>query len=637
MFVDIRVEIIQHSPAPDFSTDTPTLSASVEQDEEQSSSTSSSTFTSVPVPAPVPAATQTTTHTAEHTRMQSTTETNVFEKILIGKVPIMVKSHLCYLSQVQTKQDMIALGEDPDDMGAYFIMPKGCKTVIAQERQAENMLCFYRQVKFSHVVEIKSVNTTKFLPAKALSVKLTARSDAIGQRIYVTSTQFKQDIPLFVLFRALGIESDKRILTFIFGKLQTAEYRRFFHLLDSSLKEAASLGITTQERAIEYLARIVVILSHPKKVILTDADRHQLVFHLLAQELLPHIQGEVFPASPSNTSFPPHSFPPPPPQSSSPTNHHYEHGYYAITKKAYYLAYMVHQLLLFYAGYQVESDRDSYTFKRVNSTGVLLASLTRQHVTKFTKDAQQAILKELDGGNWKFRGSMMSIFSGKLNHIFKSSTLDAGLMYSLNTGKWGMKNYLSKSGVAQVLNRHNASSILSHLRRSNTPIDKTNKLILPRELHLSAWGRMCPCETPEGGAIGSVRNLALVTEFTMYIPESFIRELLTSSLPTTTITKTTNQRQYNQQPLSSLFVKDIIPFPTPPFLFDPSNFVNHVKIVVNGDIVGFTLHPRRVFDTLISLRRSGIIHPHVSIYYQNVCILIRLLRFMRQLPRGGMS
>jgi DNA-directed RNA polymerase II subunit RPB2 len=216
-------------------------------------------------------------------------ETSTFEKVLVGKVPIMVNSHLCYLSQVQTKQDLIALGEDPDDMGAYFIMPKGCKTVIAQERQADNTLCYYRETKFSHVVEIKSVNTNRFLPAKPLLVKLTARSDAIGQRIYVTSSQFKQDIPLFVLFRALGVQSDKRILTYIFGDLQAPEYRRFFHLLHSSLKEAALLEITTQERAIKYLGRIVVILSHPKKVTLTDTDRHQLVFQLLAQELLPHI------------------------------------------------------------------------------------------------------------------------------------------------------------------------------------------------------------------------------------------------------------------------------------------------------------------------------------------------------------
>jgi DNA-directed RNA polymerase II subunit RPB2 len=277
---------------------------------------------------------------------------------------------------------------------------------------------------------------------------------------------------------------------------------------------------------------------------------------------------------------------------------------------------MVHQLLLFYAGYHVESDRDSYTFKRVNSTGVLLASLTRQHVTKFTKDAQQAIIKELDAENWKFRGSMMSIFSGKLNHIFKSSTLDAGLMYSLNTGKWGMKNYLSKSGVAQVLNRHNASSILSHLRRSNTPIDKTNKLILPRELHLSAWGRMCLCETPEGGAIGSVRNLAIYTEITLHIPDAFIRELLTSTTSTSTTISTSTSTT------TPFAITDVIPFPIPPLLFDPSRFVNHVKLVLNGDIVGFTLYPQRVFDQLISLRRAGIIHPHVSIYYQYLRIQV---------------
>ena len=39
---------------------------------------------------------------------------------------------------------------------------------------------------------------------------------------------------------------------------------------------------------------------------------------------------------------------------------------------------------------------------------------------------------------------------------------------------------------------------LSHLRRVNTPIDKSGKLIPPRKLHSSHWGYVCPSETPEG-------------------------------------------------------------------------------------------------------------------------------------------
>lgn len=41
------------------------------------------------------------------------------------------------------------------------------------------------------------------------------------------------------------------------------------------------------------------------------------------------------------------------------------------------------------------------------------------------------------------------------------------------------------------------------------PIDKTNKLVEPRMLHATHWMVICPAETPEGGSVGLVKNLAL--------------------------------------------------------------------------------------------------------------------------------
>ena len=60
------------------------------------------------------------------------------------------------------------------------------------------------------------------------------------------------------------------------------------------------------------------------------------------------------------------------------------------------------------------------------------------------------------------------------------------------------------------------ASTLSHLRRINTPIDKTGKLIEPRKLHNSTWGFLCPAETPEGQSVGVVKNLAYMASITGY-------------------------------------------------------------------------------------------------------------------------
>ena len=69
-------------------------------------------------------------------------------------------------------------------------------------------------------------------------------------------------------------------------------------------------------------------------------------------------------------------------------------------------------------------------------------------------------------------------------------------------------------GIAQVLSSLNYSSTLSHLRRLATPTEKTGKLIAPRKLHNTQWGTVCPAETPEGGSVGVVKNLAIITMVT---------------------------------------------------------------------------------------------------------------------------
>ncbi len=90
--------------------------------------------------------------------------------------------------------------------------------------------------------------------------------------------------------------------------------------------------------------------------------------------------------------------------------------------------------------------------------------------------------------------------------------IEKELNYSLATGNWGdrSKANQTRAGVSQVLNRLTFASTLSHLRRLNSPIDRTGKQARPRQLHNTHWGMVCPAETPEGHAIGLVKNLALM-------------------------------------------------------------------------------------------------------------------------------
>ena len=94
----------------------------------------------------------------------------------------------------------------------------------------------------------------------------------------------------------------------------------------------------------------------------------------------------------------------------------------------------------------------------------------------------------------------------------KSDLVSRGLKSALSTGNWGKdkEGNVQKTGVSQVLNRLTFASSLSHMRRVTTPLSKQGKLTKPRQLHNSHWGMICPAETPEGGAVGLVKNLTLM-------------------------------------------------------------------------------------------------------------------------------
>ena len=86
---------------------------------------------------------------------------------------------------------------------------------------------------------------------------------------------------------------------------------------------------------------------------------------------------------------------------------------------------------------------------------------------------------------------------------------------SLATGNFAAGKMGTKTGISQVMNRLTFLSGISHLRRLSTPMEKTGKLILPRKLHGTSFGFICPAETPEGHAVGVVKNLASTATITL--------------------------------------------------------------------------------------------------------------------------
>lgn len=480
------------------------------------------------------------------------------DNIDVGHIPIMVRSKYCILHN-RTSVENEELGECKYDQGGYFIINGSEKVVISQERIADNKVHVFmgNKGKSQYIVdaEIKSVPDDRFMIAKNLLVRLRSRDNAIMVHI----NNFKDDVPLFICFRALGLESDLDIVRVILYDINASESHKMYKLIQPSLEtevtmKNGSICGKKQTDALAYLLEHIKMVGLPKEINLTYDQQIGYVRKALIKEFLPHV-GQSF------------------------------------TKKSYFLGYMVNKLIKCFLGMENYDVRDSYINKRVDTPGLLLGGLFRQHFNKLVTDMKTFILREFK--THKIKNDVFNIINrNNIYKIIKSTTIDNGLRYSLSTGNWGMKKASgpgkkskSKAGTAQVLSRLNYFSAISHLRRVNSPSEKNGKIIPPRMIHNSQWGFICYVETPEGGSVGLVKNMSNLGMFTTSVSSTPIKELL---------------KHYNIELIEDVNIKDAY---------------HKTKIFINGDFYGLHNNPEILVPTFRNLRREGTIHIFVSIYW----------------------
>ena len=92
-----------------------------------------------------------------------------------------------------------------------------------------------------------------------------------------------------------------------------------------------------------------------------------------------------------------------------------------------------------------------------------------------------------------------------ISNAIRPGIITERIQHAIATGNW----VRGRVGVTQLLDRTNYSSTLSHLRRLQSPLSRSQPNLEARDLHPTHWGRLCPSETPEGSNCGLVKNLAL--------------------------------------------------------------------------------------------------------------------------------
>ena len=392
--------------------------------------------------------------------------TKTTEKIYLGRFPIMLQSNLCILHSLD-RNVRFNMGECRNDYGGYFIIDGKEKSIICQEKFADNML-YIRKGKpdedlYSYSAEIRSVSEDASKPVRTSAVKMVAPGVRYSNnQIVVMVPNVRKPVPLFILMRALGVASDKSIIEYCLLDLE--KNSNYIDLFIPSIHDANK--VFNQEVALRYIASFT-----KRKTITGTLD-------ILMNYFLPHIGEQNF------------------------------------LEKAYFVGYMVNRMLRVYTKQDSPTDRDNFRYKRIELSGSLLYDLFREYFLLQKRNIALKIDSEHYYNRGKYAGQkFLTLVENNIILLFKERIVESGFKKAFK-GNWGSEAHTKRVGVVQDLNRLSWNTFISQLRKCNLPLDASAKVVGPRLLHASQWGYIDPVDTPDGGNIGLHKNMAITTFIT---------------------------------------------------------------------------------------------------------------------------
>ena len=477
-------------------------------------------------------------------------ETIVLEKIYLGKFPIMLQSNMCLLNTL-APEIRFNLGECRNDPGGYFIIDGKEKVIVSQEGRADNMLYILKDINdlYSYAAEIRSVSEDASKPIRTLSVRIVKEQLTLSNnQIVVNIPQVRKPVPLFIVMRALGIISDKDIIKTCLLDLE--KYNDYIDLFIPSIHDAGN--IFTQKTALHFIGT------------LTKGKTIQHVLQILMNYFLPHIGELNFKA------------------------------------KALYLGYVVKRLLNVYIGAEKPTNRDSYKYKRIEVSGILLHKLFREYYKKQQDNIYLKIDKEYfykhNQTSYQDEDFINLILANKVN-FFQDRIVETGFKKAFK-GDWGAAAHTKRPGVVQSLNRLSYWGFLCQLRKTNLHIGSDGaKIIEPRLLNSTQYGLLCPLHSPDGGNVGLHKHLSTSTHITSGC----------SGLPFLSYLR-------NIEGGIKLLEECSLSYLT-----------NATKIFINGAWIGCTHNPLKIVNIMKLHKRNNKIDIYTSIYFNfarneiNIC------------------
>ncbi len=259
-------------------------------------------------------------------------------EVEIGHLPVMIRSKICLLHGLD-EEETIKHGEDPLDMGGYFIINGTERTLIIVEDLAPNRIVTTKETILGKDVILAKVFSVR--QGFRSRVTVEKREVAGGGTLFASFPGIPNRIPLTTLMTALGL-SDEEIL----GLFEDSETQ-------IEVKTNLELKPMTQEEAFEYLGKRAGA-GHAKQYQATRANQ------VINNFLLPHIgNGEANRRA-----------------------------------KAIYLGIMAKKVLELDSGVRNKDDKDHYSNKRLRLAGDLMQELFRVSFNKIARDIKYQLEKQ---------------------------------------------------------------------------------------------------------------------------------------------------------------------------------------------------------------------------------------------------
>ncbi len=268
------------------------------------------------------------------------------EDVFVGEIPVMLKSKICYLHGKIT-DELVKAGEDPMDLGGYFIINGTEKALMTLEDLAPNRILVSKD-KAKDAVEAKVFSTRMGFRGRC-TVERTSEG-----KITVSMPSYSKTLELVLVLKALGFDKPDKIME---AFASDSEVKNDV-LLNLELVEAKN-----KSDALEVIGRRAA----PGQPVEYQVRRAEL---LLDHYLFPHIG-----VDPSTR-----------------------------IAKAFYLCRMAERAINVAYGKRTSESKDHYANKRLKITGKLMEELFKYAFQFLVKD----ISYQIERAN--VRGRKLSMF-----------------------------------------------------------------------------------------------------------------------------------------------------------------------------------------------------------------------------------